>query len=159
MEKSVLESYISKGNSIRNIASEENVSGSTVRYWLNKYGIKTFKYQKQIELKHPKKCKCGETRPDKFYGNKRTICGKCHNKYTTIKGEERKTQAVKYLGGKCKECGYNKCIQALDIHHVDSSKKDISFKYKRSWGWERLKKELKGCILLCANCHRELHSK
>lgn len=66
--------------------------------------------------------------------------------------------AVEYKGGKCELCGYNKCIQALDFHHLDSSKKDfgISAKgYTRSW--EKVKLELDKCILICANCHREVH--
>lgn len=38
-----------------------------------------------------RKCsKCGETNEDKFYGNRKTLCGKCHNKYTIEKGRGKK---------------------------------------------------------------------
>lgn len=67
--------------------------------------------------------------------------------------------AVEYKGGKCNLCGYDKCIQALEFHHINNDGKDfgISAKgYTRSW--QRVKKELDKCILVCANCHRELHT-
>lgn len=63
------------------------------------------------------------------------------------------------LGSKCEICGYNKCIHALEFHHLDSSKKDFALSnkgYTRSW--RRVKEELDKCILICANCHRELHA-
>ena len=63
-------------------------------------------------------------------------------------------------GGRCSHCGYDRCIEALDFHHLDPTQKDfgISSKgYTRSW--EKIHKELDKCILVCANCHRELHVK
>ncbi len=68
-------------------------------------------------------------------------------------------KSIKYKGGKCIICGYSKCGQALEFHHVDETIKDfgISAKgYTRSW--EKVKKELDKCILVCANCHREIHA-
>ena len=68
--------------------------------------------------------------------------------------------AVEYKGGHCGKCGYNRCIDALEFHHLDSSGKDFSISakgYTRSW--IKVKEELDKCILLCANCHREVHAK
>jgi len=67
-----------------------------------------------------------------------------------------KIKLVDYKGGNCEKCGYNKCIDALEFHHLDPSEKDFSISDK-SWSLERLKKEVDKCILICANCHRELH--
>ena len=67
--------------------------------------------------------------------------------------------AVYYKGGKCQRCGYVRCIDALEFHHSDSSQKDFSISekgYTRSW--TKVKEELDKCILLCANCHREVHA-
>ena len=50
-------------------------------------------------------------------------------------------------------------MEALEFHHLTSTKKDfgISSKgYTRSW--EKIRAELDKCVLLCANCHREVHS-
>lgn len=67
--------------------------------------------------------------------------------------------AVAYKGGHCQQCGYDRCIDALEFHHADSSRKDFSVSekgYTRSWSVVR--DELDKCVLLCANCHRELHA-
>jgi len=68
--------------------------------------------------------------------------------------------ALAFLGGKSVRCGYERCIDALEIHHLESSEKDfgISAKgYTRSW--TKIRAELRKCELLCANCHREAHAK
>ena len=67
--------------------------------------------------------------------------------------------ALEYLGGRCCICGYDWCETALDFHHRDEKEKSfgISAKgYTRSW--HAIQTELEKCILLCANCHRELHA-
>ena len=71
-----------------------------------------------------------------------------------------RVMAVEYKGGKCENCGYNRCLDALEFHHKDPAQKDFSISskgYTRSW--DRVKKELDKCAILCANCHRELHAK
>lgn len=66
--------------------------------------------------------------------------------------------SIEYKRNKCCICGYNKCKSALEFHHLDPKQKDfgISAKgYTRSW--EKIKEELDKCIMVCANCHREIH--
>lgn len=63
-----------------------------------------------------------------------------------------------HLGGKCARCGYDKCLAALDFHHHDPSAKEFGISHRGvTYAIERLKKEAEKCILLCANCHREVH--
>lgn len=67
--------------------------------------------------------------------------------------------AIEYLGGRCSRCGYDRCMEALEIHHLESSHKDFGISdkgYTRSWN--RVQEELEKCELLCANCHREVHA-
>jgi len=66
--------------------------------------------------------------------------------------------AIEEKGGKCELCGYSKCKQALEFHHKIKNKEfGISARgYTRSW--EKVKKEISKCILVCANCHREIHA-
>jgi len=68
-----------------------------------------------------------------------------------------KRMAVEYLGGECGSCGYNKCIASLEFHHVDPKTKEMIMANMINRSWKRIKKELVKCVLLCANCHRELH--
>jgi hypothetical protein len=145
-----------KGLSIRGIAVETGYSYSTVRYWLKRHGIQTrpeIVTRKIARLE----CKCGETDPQKFYGRKFSVCGKCHNEYTKKKGLEVKKKVIDYMGGSCSECGYSGPPCTMDLHHIDRSKKDPNFSCFRYWSWDRICKELKNCKLLCAICHRLAH--
>lgn len=69
-----------------------------------------------------------------------------------------KLKAVNYLGGKCAICGYDSCVEALEFHHINPEEKEFAISGKFNISWEKLKHELDKCQLLCANCHRELHS-
>ena len=84
---------------------------------------------------------------------------KCKNKYYVNKRRKTlKQKAVEYMGGKCIICSYNKCLRALTFHHLDPTKKDFNIAskgYTRSWN--RIKEELDKCILVCSNCHAEIH--
>lgn len=70
----------------------------------------------------------------------------------------QKEKIVYVMGGKCACCGYNKCISALELHHLDPTQKDFTFSKNTNRAWSDLVKELPKTILLCANCHREVHS-
>ena len=61
------------------------------------------------------------------------------------------------LGGKCSRCGYSKSFYALDFHHTEGNKEESLSKLIRNQSKQKALKEIKKCILLCANCHRELH--
>ena len=69
----------------------------------------------------------------------------------------KKKEIVDFLGGKCSNCGYNKCGAALELHHKTSDKNKNVAQLIESFSKEKVLKEIKKCILLCANCHRELH--
>jgi hypothetical protein len=83
-------------------------------------------------------------------------CTVCRKEAVQRRRYKLKIMAVEYKGGKCSSCGYNKCISALDFHHLYDKKFSISMNGKIC-SWETLRVELDKCILLCANCHRELH--
>lgn len=70
-----------------------------------------------------------------------------------------KKQLVEYKGGKCEICDYSKCIKALEFHHLDPKEKDFTISSSGLKDIVKLKKEVDKCILLCANCHREIHDK
>lgn len=86
------------------------------------------------------------------------VCGECKQKHIRKKYRDKKEKAVQMLGGKCSQCGYNKNNAALDFHHVNPEEKETTWYGMRSKEWEFIEQELKKCILLCSNCHRELHN-
>jgi len=63
--------------------------------------------------------------------------------------------ALGSMGRCCQICGYSKCNKALELHHIDPTEKETNF--TKIISWDRLYNELEKCILLCANCHREIH--
>lgn len=81
-------------------------------------------------------------------------------KKAVIKRRKRLKQlAIQYKGGKCEICGYLRDPNALEFHHKDPRQKDFALSSRGlTRSWERVKLELEKCILLCANCHREVHS-
>ena len=71
---------------------------------------------------------------------------------------EHKQKVIDFLGGKCVDCGYNKCIASLDIDHLNPNNKNRKkHKYILSLKWKDTIKLLKDCELRCSNCHRERH--
>ena len=58
-----------------------------------------------------------------------------------------KLKLVEYKGGGCEICGYNKCIQALEFHHIDETTKEFSVSGSTK-SLERQKKEADKCLLL-----------
>ena len=80
-------------------------------------------------------------------------------KCNRVKTRKRRKQLfVDRFGGKCQICGYNKCINSLIFHHVDKNTKEFSPCDAMNISIERGEKELEKCILICANCHGEIHS-
>lgn len=106
-------------------------------------------------------CKAEKSLSD-FYmktnGYPYTYCKKCMNSKRVQYFKDMKTKSVKYMGGKCSICGYNKCQDALEFHHKNPDKKDFSISSHRGTNFDKIKKELDKCIMLCSNCHREVHA-
>ena len=57
----------------------------------------------------------------------------------------------------CSVCEYNKCANALEFHH--NGDKEFLINTACGKSLKKIKEEIEKCTLLCANCHRELHSK
>lgn len=71
-----------------------------------------------------------------------------------------KSEYRQRLGAKCQICGYDKCQNALQFHHIDPSKKKfaISDSLRKTFTQQEIDEEINKCILVCSNCHVEIHS-
>ena len=86
-------------------------------------------------------------------------CILCSSDTIKHRRQNIKQKIVNLLGGKCELCGYNKCIRALELHHKDPTEKEFSLSNKGiNYSEKKVLQEIKKCMLVCANCHRELHS-
>lgn len=88
----------------------------------------------------------------------------CSSKCRSKAGVDRfrrnlKRKAIEYKGGECSFCGYDKSQTALCFHHPDPKEKDFSLGNNGlTRKWDDIKPELDKCILLCLNCHAEVHA-
>lgn len=69
-----------------------------------------------------------------------------------------KDRLLEAFGNRCGLCGYARCAGALEFHHLDPTSKDFSISsWRHVCAWDKLVVEVRKCVLLCANCHREVH--
>jgi hypothetical protein len=119
-----------------------------------------FKFKKKSGSRNGATGKCIRCYKDSVYvrgpGVWQGVCNTC---WTANKRRVMKDQALKYLGGKCEFCGYDRCATALEFHHRNPVEKlfSITFNNYRPFDAE-MRKELDKCALCCANCHREIHA-
>jgi len=135
-------------------------------------------------MKTDKICKgCGEKIPcraivdgkERALGTRRfcLLCrpyNKCYQKYANLSdkrkrqmslsvmrlGVRRKAELVRMAGGKCEQCGYDRCLKALSFHHKDPSQKKFPINARTMCkGMDIVIDEMKKCSILCLNCHAE----
>jgi hypothetical protein len=71
-----------------------------------------------------------------------------------------KLKLIEAMGNKCARCNYDKCKYVLHFHHINSNGKDdtIANFLRNPRKIQIIIEEAKKCVLLCANCHGELHA-
>ena len=124
-----------QGKSYREIEKELQCSRSTVSLYCKNHGLEGDKRKLLSE-------------------EERKIANYVHVKTHRQKMKEK---GIEYKGGKCERCGYNKCNRALEFHHMIPNEKDFNISRYSVLSWNKIKDELDKCILICSNCHRELH--
>jgi DNA-binding CsgD family transcriptional regulator len=81
-----------------------------------------------------------------------------NKKIVTRTRQRLKLKAIDYKGGACVCCGYNKSVRSMHFHHIDPTQKDFSIGGNGATrSWEKIKTELDKCVLVCSNCHGEIH--
>ena len=116
--------------------------------------------QEKVEKLMPEKqCQlCGATfRPKNSAANQRSCCYTCMPDGVQLSRGGFLARLKELRGGQCVRCGYNTCLQALEFHHIDPSKKDFTISNDNFKIADAIK-ESKKCILLCSNCHKEFHA-
>ena len=113
-------------------------------------GLSRPNYKFNIRPKQPKKV------IDKRYydKHKKSVYERKNSRRRNLKQE-----IVNKLGGKCSKCDYDRCLAAIEFHHPGKNKEGNVSTLIKNDSRTKLLKEVKKCIILCANCHRELHSK
>ncbi|MEK7863493.1 MAG: hypothetical protein AAB295_09545, partial [Chloroflexota bacterium] len=99
------------------------------------------------------------------------VCATCHRLRHAIEdaGVEggpvvehrraRKARAVAFMGGECHGCGRDGPPAVFDFHHWDPATKSFGIGQDGiPRRWSKIAAELAKCVMLCANCHREVHA-
>jgi hypothetical protein len=112
--------------------------------------------------KYCHRCKVAKS-SDEFYRRRKgddlsPYCKPCTNDQTIERQRAFKRRCVVFRGGKCEICGYDKCDGALEFHHIDPLEKDFQIsKVRLKRFTESVEMELNKCIMVCSNCHKEIH--
>lgn len=169
MKKEEIEKMINEGMSLNQISKSTGKSLTTVRYWVKKLDIqiktKNFAEQGKKDYGQSRVCpKCEKNCPiNQFYNrrgkeNSSVYCKKCSTIQTLSRLQRLKKQMVDYKGGSCQMCGYKKYMGALEFHHIDPKQKDFNLSRMKQYTFnDKVTNELDKCILVCSNCHREIH--
>ena len=163
IDRAVLERLVSEGLSMNEMSRRLVLSPSTVRHWMAKYGLSATYYMR-YGVDRPKhiqrRCRChGPTTFVRSGDAQRYRCKRCRAERVAARRRRVKETLVAEAGGRCRLCGYDRCVAALHFHHLDPSRKSFALSRRgvtRSIAEARA--EASKCVLLCSNCHAEVEA-
>lgn len=169
LERENLERLVANGATIAEIAEAVDRSKTTVRHWLQRFGLKTqnSRGRRADELARAGKeaglavvrMRCARHGETEFWlaGRGYYRCKRCRSDAVARRRRKVKAILVEEAGGRCCICGYARNMRALHFHHLDPSEKRIEINAKGvAVALETLRAEARKCVLLCSNCHAEV---
>jgi transposase len=166
-----LEPLVEVGMSIAQIAAELDRSKATVRHWLRQYRLRTDGQAGGGRAGASAAAReRGSTRADMFcatHGLTEFVvtrrgyyrCARCRSAAVSKRRRRIKQILVAEAGGACALCGYDRCLAALEFHHLDPDEKRFELSRRGvSRSLARARAEAAKCMLLCANCHAEVEA-
>lgn len=111
-------------------------------------------------LKEAKKCQllCNNCHLELHQGPEKEIIKENFQYPQSYYNAINKLEYLKYLGGRCIKCGYDKRTRPLSFYHRNIDNKDFQLSQVHTKPLDDIiKKELDKCDLLCANCYSEKH--
>ena len=112
-------------------------------------------------------CKyCNKEKGDRFHWYKkngrryqRKKCNDCYYLDTTAYRHNSRAQLDEIKSNKkCEVCGFDDW-RALQYHHKKKEEKLMNLGNATGFALDKIKREIKKCQCLCANCHQILHHK
>jgi transposase len=170
LERSDLAKLVDTGASIAEIAEKVERSKATVRHWLKQYSLQT-----QAPPGAPSRPGVDQARVSgqaepvlecPRHGCVRHIldgrgyyrCRQCRIEAVVRRRRKVKETLVAEAGGKCRLCGYSRCLAALEFHHLDPASKKFGLARRGARSIATLRSEARKCVLLCSNCHAEVEA-
>jgi len=162
LRREELQPLVAAGRSSRQIAEELGRSQTTVRHWLREYGLRTKQAERHAAYVGNEKrviLECSRHGMTAFQRRKPSgyRCLKCRSEAVSERRRRVKQVLVEEAGGACRICGYDRCMAALEFHHVDPANKSFALSHRGvARSLAKARTEARKCVLLCANCHMEV---
>jgi predicted Zn-ribbon and HTH transcriptional regulator len=141
LDKDRLEALVREGRSVAWIAKVLDVSEPTVRYWLKKFDLHTRGSLRRRRAEQAKRAGLAITRLTcrhhgftDFWleGRGYYRCLQCRSEAVAKRRRKVKAILIREAGGRCRLCGYDRSIAALEFHHIDRSAKAFGLSYRGS---------------------------
>ena len=168
IERERLTELVGRGMTIAQIADEVQRSTATVRHWLRRYDLTT------VATVRARAARSGRTRGQLTiqrdcirHGRTEFViegrgyyrCKRCRSEQVSRHRRTIKETLVMEAGGACALCGYQRCLSALEFHHLDRSQKRLHISQNGvTLSVAEVRAEVRKCVLLCSNCHAEVES-
>ncbi len=165
-----LEPLVAAGMSIAQIAEALDRSRATVRHWLARHGLKTRSrsgrrprdevLQARAAGASNVTLRCEQHGPTTHVRDARGSyrCPRCRAEAVVRRRQKVKQILVEEAGGRCRACGYDRCLAALEFHHLDPQEKEFGLARCGAHSIGKLRVEASKCVLLCSNCHAEVEA-
>jgi len=164
MSRRELEVLVEAGMSTAQIAEATGRSKTTVRHWLREYGLRTQWAQRRRASQGGQPqllLECPHHGPTTFRRRSKGgyRCAKCRAEAVARRRRRVKRLLVEEAGGACCVCGYNRCVAALEFHHLVPAEKMFSLSHRGvARSIAKARSEASKCVLLCSNCHAEVEA-
>jgi transposase len=174
LSREQLKPLVDAGDTLEGMATKLDRSQSAVRYWLSRYGL-AVKARRGRPRQIPREVvdaaiDRGErtlTANCRHHGHTvfviensgRVKCRSCRMKRVSNWRRRAKRRLVAEGGGRCQLCGYDRCMAALEFHHLNPTQKSFGLSlHGLTRSLDELRREAAKCALLCANCHAEVEA-
>jgi transposase len=157
---------VEAGATLQEIAGRLDRSITTVRYWIRRHGLPKPQRARRADvdraLREGRRTltrRCGRHGETTFVieNGGRVRCRQCRMDRVSEQRRRNKARLVAENGGRCQLCGYDRCLAALEFHHVDRKAKSFTVSLRGvTKSIAALRAEAAKCALLCANCHAEV---
>ncbi|MDX6701988.1 MAG: hypothetical protein QOF26_2214 [Baekduia sp.] len=161
LDRAVLEQLIAEGLTVRAMAERLDSSATRIRHWIGRYELGPFAAQvraQRLAAERDRERRCPKhglvphvARASGFR------CRRCLSDQVSERRRRVKRTLVQDAGGRCVVCGYDRCVRALEFHHIDPGEKRFALAHRGlSLALATLRAEAAKCVLLCSNCHAEV---
>jgi len=168
LDRATLAALIEEGLTVRQIAARVDRSPTTVRYWIRAHDLpfttrRGRRPRTIVDITEGGAlvalCPTHGAVEHGIDSRRHLRCLRCRSAAVARRRRKVKEILVAEAGGRCAICGYDRCMAALEFHHVDPARKAFQVSSNGvTRSLARARAEAQKCILLCSNCHMEVES-